>query len=210
MALHHLFLDSNVFIGYAIDSEYIEPHHSVCEYLFCTSNCRKYTSSTVEEELKKKIRDRNRLYSQLLAFIISNDISQFNPPISNDNDILHIKAIKQGAANGKFDLYYVRTLGALLTRGIHDGLSRVDPPFVHRTSDEGMVDVLEAIGLHYPDSQIVADYCSWISARENGSLVTADRVIYESRVGIFEYLENERFWDITGKSIIHISNASRL
>ncbi|MBN1677437.1 MAG: hypothetical protein JW880_02755, partial [Candidatus Thermoplasmatota archaeon] len=64
-----LFLDTNVYMSYAVDG-HIEKFHSDCCIVFNAPNSR-HTSYTVKQELNKKMRNRRRLYSELLQHVKS-------------------------------------------------------------------------------------------------------------------------------------------
>jgi len=191
----------------AINDAHLEPCHCFCSSLFNNCDCTKFSSKTVVDELDKKIRDRDKLYKKILKYLSNNQLlDSFCPPL-NDNDKRHLEKIKSGYQSGSYDVAYIRSLGSLLFSGITDELNKIQQPLIDSHQDCALVAQIEAIGIHFPDSQIITDYFHWVYKRNVGYFISTDGMILQKNIrneimGIFIY---EKYMDPSRKGFHHVN-----
>ena len=204
-----LFLDTNVFIGYAVNG-HIESFNSDCCIVFSAQNSR-HTSHTVRQELRKKIRDRRKLYSEILQHISAKrPPDDFAPSSGNRTDRTHGIKDLQLFKKGLLDLEYIRTLHTQLEQGILDALAtKTRKVLVDRSQDADMKDHFQFIlGIHPPDNQVLADFTDWGMLTGGACFVTCDGGIDKKKDKIKRYIRDCK-GDCDHLSLWFVTSAAR-
>jgi len=68
------FIDSGIFIAYGTE---FEEFHSACITFFEQTECKKYTSESVEKELSLKLQKRNKLYQDYSKHLARGDNEEY-------------------------------------------------------------------------------------------------------------------------------------
>jgi hypothetical protein len=204
-----LFLDTNVYMSYAINDQ-IEKFHSQCCTVFDAPNSR-HTSFTVKQELEKKIRNRRTLYREVLQHTISKKSPEsFSPSSGNEADKAHGMKVLQVYEKGSLDMEYLRTLHTLLERGILDALAnRTTKPLVERSTDAVMKDDFRFImDIHPPDNEVLADFVDWSMPTQGACFITCDGGIDKKKDKIKEYIRDNK-GECDHLSLWYITSAAR-
>lgn len=183
-----LFLDTNVYLGYALDERF-ECFHPECSVIFRSARDR-HTSDTVRDELRTKEVDRRGIYNDLVKHIESGiPPEQFKCQGLKKSDRNHVERIAELFAKKKLSLEYFRLLGTELKEGILSGLAKTNKPYIKQSKDEQMKDHFkQVIGIHVPDNTILADFVDWAFARNGSIFVTGDGEIHQKRVPILKHV----------------------
>jgi hypothetical protein len=204
-----LFLDTNVYMSYAVDG-LIEKFHSECCTVFNASNSR-HTSYTVRQELRKKMRGRRRLYLEILQHAKSKKPPMsFSPSSENKSDKAHGIKVLEVYDKGLLDMEFLRTLHTLLEQGILDALTnKTHKTLIERSNDAVMKDDFEfIIGVHFPDNQILADFVDWSMPTAGACLITCDGTIDQKKDKIKEYIRDYK-GECDHLSIWYVTSAAR-
>lgn len=205
-----IFLDTNVFMGYALDGR-IEKFHPQCCTIFSAPNLR-YTSLTVKQELGTKQRDRKKLYREIVAHIASKKPSKdFHPSSGKRSDIQHGITILEAYDSNLMDLEFIRTLFVTLSQGIMDALlSKTHRDLVARSDDGDMKDHFQfVVGIHHPDDSILADFFDWALPKSDVcSFVTCDGTVDQKKVDILDYVKDYK-QDCNHLSIWFVTSAAK-
>lgn len=183
-----LFLDTNIYLGYALDARF-EFFHLECRKVFNARRDR-HTSETVRDELRQKQHDRLTLYEDLVKHLEGqNPPAEFVCPILKESDQDHSIKVLDLFRDGKLSLAYLRMLGTELKEGILAGLKLTNKPLVKPSGDGAMKKHLETvIDIHYPDSLILTDFFEWAVPRDGSIFVTSDGEIHQKRGAILQYV----------------------
>jgi len=203
-----LFLDTNVYLGYAFP-ETLEKYNPECSRLLEIAPNSRHTSRTVEIELQKKIRERNKLYRELLGHIISRaPLDTFQPSSWKESDQEHLKKLVQGYKEGLYDLEFLRTLGATLKIGVDSGIKKTSQPLIEASTNTDMKDDLRFIaGVHVPDNIILTDFFAWALTQSQGAcFVTGDGGISDNKAAIFNCISYAN--DCSPLSILFVTSAA--
>lgn len=184
-----MFLDTNIYLGYALDKRF-EVFHDDCSLVFKVNRDR-HTSETVRTELRTKEKDRQNLYLDLLKHLEShNPPDQFNFRGLKESDQNHAKLIFELFSKNKLGLEYLRMLGAELREGILNGLRKTMKPYVKESADSEMKKHFwEKTGVHPPDNSILTDFFDWAFPRTGSIFVTGDGGIHQKKGLIFQHVE---------------------
>lgn len=187
-----LFLDTNIYMGYAL-MEFLEDYHPECCQLIDSSPNMRHTSSTVKQELGDKIRNRNRLYREIFNHVSGGKpIETFRPSSSKKSDVNHYHKLADGYKKGLFDLEYIRGLGRVLKAGIDAGLKKTDPVLIQPSQDAQMKDSFRLMDIHRPDDSILADFIDWAFPGSGACFITGDGDINDKKGKIMDYVKNAR------------------
>jgi hypothetical protein len=204
-----LFLDTNVYLGYAFP-ETLEKYNPECSRLFEVAPNSRHTSKTVEIELQKKIRERNKLYRELLGHIVSGaPLDTFQPSSGKKSDQEHLEKLVKGFKGGLYDIEFLRTLGATLKTGVDSGLKKTSQPLVKASTNTDMNDDLLTIAsMHAPDNIILTDFFEWALIQSQGAcFVTGDGGISDNKTAIFNCISYTN--DCGLLSILFVTSAAR-
>jgi hypothetical protein len=205
-----VFLDSNVYLGYAMNT-YLETFHNECCLIFDGLPNDRHTSDTVKREIKKKVRKRKEIYSEFLEFCNKrSDPSAFDLSKYNDNDASHMmKLILMVKTIDPNTLQYIRRLGTILEVGVQDGLSKTKPPFIPVSeNDELKILLSEGTGIHIEDARIIVDYLDWGLKIAGSHFISSDNEIHDKRVEVLRFLEGN-FTQQTNKfSFLHLRDVA--
>ena len=184
-----MFLDTNIYLGYALDARF-EVFHDDCSLIFKVNRDR-HTCETVRTELRTKEKDRQNLYLDLLKHLDShNPPDQFNFRRLKESDQNHAKLVFELFSKSKLGLEYLRILGAELREGILSGLKKTIKPYVKESTDGQMKQHFELnTGIHYPDNLILTDFFDWAFPRTGSIFVTGDGGIHQKRGLIIQHVE---------------------
>lgn len=209
MSHHPLFLDSNIYLGYALDG-YLEPFHEECQHVFAEMKNGRHTSETVEGELKRKTETRTSIYLAFVRYWEEKN-SPFNFDVSemSDSDADHMRKLLKGIAAGSYSLEFVRGLGRLLIAGVRDAMNRTDKPLIPRSRDPDLVDNLIMIAIHRSDAQVLSDFFSWGLTIQGAHFITGDGEITGNRAKIFEVIEDSKTQHCGHLSIVHVKDVSK-
>lgn len=209
MSANSLFLDSNIFMGYALDAT-LERYHSECCHVFDKTGRPIHTSLTVRQELRNKARVRRRLYADLMKHCLSGgQIKTFKIKDLNKSEQNHLIGIVSSQhKGGKPDVEYLRLLEkrfyARLTECLYKKTSQ---PFIPYSEDGNMKSDFGLLGLHSPDDSVLADFFSWALPGGGSAFVTADNGIHRLRSDILKSVAESKMADCSHLSIDHVSDA---
>lgn len=204
-----LFLDTNVYMSYAINGN-LERFHSECCTIFSAPNPR-HTSHTVKQELNKKKRNRRTLYRDVLQHALSKKPAEsFSPSSGNEADKAHGIKVLQVYNKGQMDMEFLRTLHAMLERGIMDALNiKTCQPLIERSPDAVMKDDLRFImDIHPPDNEVLADFIDWGMPSSGACFITCDGGIDKKKDKIRSYIQDCR-GDCDHLSLWYVTSAAR-
>jgi len=206
-----LFLDTNIYLGYALDKRF-EKYHFQCCHVFDKTTLPRHTSITVRGELHKKIKERKRFYGTLLKHCLSGkQLKQFNIGKLDKNERNHAEdVIAESHKEGKSDVEYVRSLDRLFFARVEEALlKRTAYPLVPCSNDAQMKTDFEILGLHHPDDSVLADFFSWAIPGKGSSFLTGDNKIHNSKTRIINTVESRNLVSCSHLSIDHVSGAIR-
>jgi hypothetical protein len=185
-----LFLDTNIYLGYALDARF-EFFHLECSKVFHARRDR-HTSETVRDELRQKQQDRLTLYGDLVKHLDScKPPNQFVCSILKDSDQEHTTKVLNLFRDAKLSLEYLRMLGTELKEGILAGLKLTSKPLVKPGDNGSMMRHFEtAIDIHYPDNMILTDFFEWAFPRDGSVFVTSDGGIHQNRGAILQHVRS--------------------
>ena len=183
-----LFLDTNVYLGYALDDRF-EYFHPECCIIFRSARAR-HTSDTVRNELRTKESDRTKLYSDFVKHIESgNPPEQFNCQGLKESDQNHVARIVELFTKKRLSLEYFRLLGTELKEGILNGLGKTNKPYVKQSGDDQMKSHFkQAVGIHPPDNTILTDFFDWAFPRSGSIFITGDGEIHKKKAPILKHV----------------------
>jgi len=168
-----LFLDSNLFLSYAID---FEPDHPLSERLF-HGDYRRYSGMRVKSELGKVKRRRRRLYEDLIRFYNSNAGGSFKPSLSLlPNDRRHLMQLLQSLVpKSKIEvLTLLRRIGRLIDFGVEHAFSLVLSPLVPLSTDLACQKQIELCVANAVDAGLLTDALCWTEEDAPASFCTED------------------------------------
>ncbi len=186
-----LFLDTNIYLGYALDKRF-EKYHFQCCHILEKQGLSRHTCVTVKGELEKKLRERKKLYQTLLKHCLSGkQLKQFSIAKIAKNERNHTEdIIAQSHKDGKSDMEYVRSLDRLFYARVIDALvNKTTHPLVCASSDAYMKSDMATLGIHPPDDCILTDFFTWALPGNGSSFMTGDNKIYDMRTRITDIVE---------------------
>jgi len=203
-----LFLDTNIYIGYAYDNYYEKYHHECC-HVFDKVRGPRHTSLSVKQELGKKKRNRAKLYDALLAHCLSGrQLREFDLKTLKGSELNHAGKLVQAHKEGKKDIEYLRSLERLFTTRLYDAMyNRTEQPFVGYSADAYLKDDLQLLGMHTPDDSILADFFTWALPGIGSCFVTGDGAINDRKTEILSLVADKAQGGCTHLSIAHVRNA---
>ena len=207
MSVNTLFLDSNIFIGYALDAA-LERFHNECCHVFDKVSLPRHTSLTVRQELRKKDHDRKRLYADLMKHCLSGrQFKSFKIKDFGKSEQNHMeKVISDHHKGGKSDLEYLRLLEKRFFARLADCLyKKTTQPFIPYSEDGYMKSDFAIIGIHAPDDKVLADFFSWALPGKGSSFLTGDGKIHGMRSKIIKSVAEGKMKDCSHLSIDYIS-----
>ena len=208
MSAHALFLDSNIFMGYALDAT-LERYHSECCHVFDKTGVPLHTSLTVKQELRNKTRVRKRLYANLIKHCLSGgQLKTFKIKGLNKSEQSHLVGIISSQhKGGKPDVEYLRLLEkrffARLTECLH---KKTTQPFIPYSQDGNMKSDFTLLGVHSPDDSVLADFFSWALPGNGSAFITGDNKIHGLRTSLIKSVADGKMTDCSHLSIDHISD----
>ena len=167
-----LFLDSNLFLSYAID---FEPDHPLSVRLF-HGDYRRYSGMRVKSELGKVRRRRRQLYEDLIRFYNSNAGGSFRPSLSLlPNDLRHLTQLLQSLVpKNKEVLTLLRRIGRLIDLGVEHAFSLVLSPLVLLSTDLACQKQIELCVGNAVDAGLLTDALCWTEEDAPASFCTED------------------------------------
>ena len=201
---YNVFIDSCIFIAYGTE---FEEFHSACITFFEQTECKKYTSESVEKELTLKLQKRNKLYrdySKHLArggneeYKVSSDI------YINKNDYRHlndlIKYLSDISAHEQ--LTFLRQFGKKLKLRIDKAIGFLEE-IIPRNNDAYFKDLIRSIIVNDYDSWIVNDAINWSLSTSNAVFATLDGEIYYKSDELLQMVKDYKFLTEPPMQIIH-------
>jgi len=168
-----LFLDSNLFLSYAID---FEPDHALSERLFHEDYAR-YSGIRVKSELGKVKRRRRNLYEDLMRFYNGNASGSFRPSLALlPNDRHHLaQLLKSLVPKNKVEvLTLLRRLGRLIDLGVDHAFSLISSPLVSMSTDLACQKQIELCVANAVDAWLLTDALCWTEEDAPASFCTED------------------------------------
>lgn len=169
-----LFLDTNLFLCYAID---FEQDHLKSKRLF-HGNYRRYTGIRVRMELNKIKKRRATLYKDLSQFYSQNIPSAtFQPKVQlKKNDLVHLRQLlpRLKSLNRTNVLTYLRKIGRIIDAGIKHALSLVIHPLILPSSDLVCEKHIELCIGNANDARILVDALCWAESNSPAIFCTLD------------------------------------
>lgn len=174
MNILRLFLDSNLFLSYAID---FEQAHSKSELLF-HGNYERFTGIRVRMELNKIQERRSKRYEDLGNFYSKNpNAKNYNPAVNvKKNDVTHLQNLLNylKVLSGAKVLTLLRKIERMIQLGIKNALSRVKQPLISPSPD---LVCTRLIGLCIPntsDAEILGDALYWAETTNPATFCSND------------------------------------
>lgn len=201
------FVDSCVFIAYATDFETL---HSACVTFFEQTDCEKYTSESVDGELKRKLKKRDVLYRDYSTFLASGGEREYEVSSSiyiNENDIRHLKDLIRHLSGipAHEQLTFLRQFGKILKTRIGRAMGFIRE-VIPRNNNSYFKAIINSIIVNDPDCWILNDAVHWSLGRSNAIFVTLDGEIYGKRVELMRKVVDYKSLSEPPMQIIHIAD----
>lgn len=176
---HNAFVDSCIFIAYGTEFEYFHP---ACVAFFEQMNCEKYTSESVEGELRQKLNKREALYTDYSKFLTQGGTDYRASIYLNDNDQRHLEELVRNLANipAHAKLTFLRLSGKTLRLRINKAKGFIKQ-VIPRNNDVYFKDIIRSIIINDADSWILNDAVQWSLSINNAVFVTLDSEILDKR-----------------------------
>jgi len=207
MDTHSVFLDTNVYLGYAYNAPF-EKHHSECCYVFDASHFHRYTSMTVNQELNKKKHDRKKLYKGTLKHCLSGrQLKEFKISDLGRSEANHfVKMIADAHKSDGSEVEYIRNLQrSFFTRLMGCLEKRTCQPLIPYSNDGDLKSFFALDGVHSPDERVLADFFTWAIDGNDCCLVTGDGRLYDLRMKVLKTVSERKGRNVSHLSIEHIS-----
>ena len=201
-----LFLDTNLFLCYAID---FEQNHLKSKRLF-HGKYNRYTGIRVRMELNKIKKRRATIYKDLSQFYSQNIPSAtFQPKVQlNTNDLLHIRQLLTHlkSMNKTKVLTYVRKIGRIIDQGIKHAFSLIISPLILPSGDLACEKRIELCIGNSNDARILVDALCWAESASPAIFCTLDYSdIIMKRPAIYRTISRIRAYDFDEKPLTIMS-----
>ena len=193
MSNAHLFLDTNVFIGYCHPRSMREEANNCQRVMECDNP--KHICEIVDSELERFIRRSKQLYIDLQAHL-----SQGNPietfPLFQIPESLrgHFRDVVRFAQDQPRAIpTALRNLGSYVDAKLFIAKNRIEQPVIENIQDKTHAIELELRcddGFHPPDSDIINNFIRWVPSVESAKYITNDGGIIRNIPTIEAYIED--------------------
>jgi len=175
------FLDSSVIWAF-VGPVRFEPHHAESVTLFDRTDVRRYTSRTVESEVRNSERQRDRLYASLITHLREGRRPEEFPTGDLGRHLVHrARGLVRMIRKAEADTEYFRRLTQLEAARLREAFRRIEKPLVDSGKDVYFRDLLiSRLGLSQKDASVVADFLLWSPGRTALSMVTLDNGMLRS------------------------------
>lgn len=199
---HDAFVDSCIFIAYATE---FEDFHSKCITFFEDTECEKYTSESVEGELKRKLKRRNALYKDYSKFLASKSNDYSASIYLNENDIRHLQDFREHLASTPVheQLTFLRLFGKKLEFRIKKAM-RFIREIIPRNGDAYFKAIINSVISNENDSWILNDAVHLSLNNNNVVFVTLDGEIYHNREELLRKVIDFKFLTDAPMRIAHL------
>jgi len=186
------FCDSCLFFAFAYP---FENWHEASVAFFNKSDVHRYTGERVKEEIEKRLRKRQLLYTELIRHIArGQNPEQFTSTSLNLNDLRHFQAILKEISGQTQEnvLTYIRDKSEITQKGIQHAMRQISQPFAQRINEDMCTDILVAIITNRADAEILVD-ALYFSEGRSITFVTLDSTdITQKRNQIIKAIKNYR------------------
>lgn len=169
-----LFLDSNLFLSYAID---FESTHAKSELLF-HGNYERFTGIRVRMELNKIQKRRSKLYEDLGNFYNQNENTQtYTPTVAlkkNDETHLHNLLDYLKSLNGTKVMTLLRKIERIIRLGIQNALSKIKSPLISPSPDLVCTRLIGECIPNKNDAEIFGDALYWAETTNHATFCSND------------------------------------
>jgi len=202
---HNAFIDSCIFIAYGTE---FEDFHSACVRFFETTECKKYTSESVEKELSLKLKKRNKLYRDYSKYLTKRGSEEYevSPDIYlNDNDLRHLNELVNHLCDvpAHEQLTFLRQFSKRLELRIKTAIGILEE-IIPRNNDTYFKALINSIIPNEFDSQILNDAIQWsLTCKDNVVFVTLDSEIYYNGDKLLQMVKEFKSLSKSPIQIIH-------
>jgi predicted nucleic acid-binding protein len=201
---HNAFIDSCVFIAYGTE---FEEFHSACVTFFEQTECKKYTSKSVENELSRKMQKRDKLYQDYSKYLARGDNEEYKVSSDiyiNENDRRHLNDLIRHLSDisAHEQLTFLRQFGKRLKHRINKAIGFLEE-VIPINNDVYFKDIIRSVIVNDFDSRILNDAIQWSLSKDNVVFVTFDGEIYHNRGKLLQVVKNYKFLSESPIQIIH-------
>jgi len=201
---YNAFIDSCVFIAYGTE---FEEFHSACITFFEQTECKKYTSESVEKELSLKLQKRNKLYQDYSKHFARSDNEEYKVSSDiyiNENDRRHLNDLIRHLSDisAHEQLTFLRQFGKKLKLRIEKAIGFLEE-IIPRNNNAYFKDLIRLIVVNDSDSWILNDAINWSLSMSNAVFVTLDGEIYYKSDELSQMVKDYKFLTEPPMQIIH-------
>lgn len=207
----NVFLDTCVFIAYSTE---FEEFYSACVTFFQQTECKKYTSENVRDELNRKLERRNELYQDYSKYLarggnegykVSSDINM------NKNDFRHLKQLIKQLSDipAHKKITFIRQFGKRLELRIETAIGILEE-VIPKNHDSYFKGIINTVIKNDDDCWIIDDAFHWSQNKVNAVFMTLDGEIYYNRKKLLKVLKDYMDLSDSPIQIIHGKDYNQL
>ena len=202
-----LALDTGIFLGYAHEPAY-ETYHVECGRVLTSPAHRRFASFSVEQELARRVRQRQRLYESLATHVAGGGrIGDFDLSPWNASDASLGRRImgEVGRAKPQSLVTYLRLERQRFDLGLAEARMRTEREVIPSTTNYVLEAGLRTL-LHDEDARNVCEYLSWARDRAESAFVAIDTGVRKKRGEILNL--GRRHFDVDNPKwdVLHVAD----